>query len=91
MMVRFAMMSTADTCIIPIQDYLLSGNEARINLPSTLGTNWRWRLMPDQIDDDVIKKIKALTLISFRAGKYAKKKKKKKDKKGGSDEVKKDE
>ena len=91
MMVRFAMMSTADTCIIPIQDYLLSGNEARINLPSTLGTNWRWRLMPDQIDDDVIKKIKALTLISFRAGKYAKKKKKKSDKKGGSDEVKKDE
>ena len=39
-----AMRSVADTCIIPVQDYLGLGKEARINVPSTLGTNWTWRM-----------------------------------------------
>ncbi|MBR1741716.1 MAG: 4-alpha-glucanotransferase, partial [Lachnospiraceae bacterium] len=43
-LVRLAMSSTADLCIIPMQDYLGLGNEARINEPSTLGTNWSWRM-----------------------------------------------
>lgn len=43
-MIRAAMMSVADTCIIPIQDYLCLGSEARINAPSTLGNNWKWRV-----------------------------------------------
>ena len=38
--IRLAQSSVADTCIIPIQDYLCLGNEARINHPSTLGGNW---------------------------------------------------
>ena len=36
--------SVADTAIIPIQDYLELGSEARINTPSTLGGNWEWRM-----------------------------------------------
>ena len=43
-MIRAAMMSVADTCIIPLQDYLGIGSEARINKPSTLGNNWKWRI-----------------------------------------------
>ena len=43
-MIRIAMMSVADTCIIPLQDYLYLGSEARINTPSTLGDNWKWRV-----------------------------------------------
>ena len=50
-MIRLAISSPADYCIIPIQDYLCLGNEARINEPSTLGTNWRWRLVPGQLTD----------------------------------------
>lgn len=42
-LVRLAQSSTATLCIIPLQDYLLLGNEARINHPSTLGGNWQWR------------------------------------------------
>ena len=41
--IRAAMASVSDTCIIPMQDYLGLGAEARINVPSTLGTNWKWR------------------------------------------------
>ena len=42
--IRLAMLSVSDLCVIPIQDYLGLDNRARINHPSTLGTNWRWRL-----------------------------------------------
>lgn len=43
-LVRVAHASVADMCIIPMQDYLGLGNEARINTPSTLGDNWKWRM-----------------------------------------------
>ena len=42
-LIRECYSSVADTCIIPLQDYLELGNEARMNLPSTLGDNWKWR------------------------------------------------
>ena len=43
--IKLAMASVSDLCIIPMQDYLGLGNEARINHPSTLGGgNWEWRM-----------------------------------------------
>lgn len=48
-MARCLMSSTAAVCIIPAQDLLGLGNEARINTPSTLGDNWKWRLTPGQL------------------------------------------
>ena len=42
--VRAVLHSRADTAIIPMQDYLELGEEARVNTPSTLGGNWAWRL-----------------------------------------------
>ena len=42
--IRLAMASVADLAITPIQEFLCLGGEARINRPSTLGTNWKWRL-----------------------------------------------
>ena len=45
-LVRAAMMSRAEICIIPIQDYLGLGSEARINEPSHLENNYHWRLRP---------------------------------------------
>ena len=55
--IRLAMASVADTCIIPMQDYLGLGSEARINVPSTLGTNWKWRMKKGQIDDALAERI----------------------------------
>ena len=42
-LIRECYASCADTCIIPLQDFLGLDNEARINTPSTLGDNWKWR------------------------------------------------
>lgn len=44
--VRCVMASKADTCVIPMQDLLGLGGEARMNLPGTIGGNWQWRMAP---------------------------------------------
>ncbi len=49
--VRSAMASVSDTCIIPMQDYLGIGGEGRINVPSTLGTNWKWRMKAECLEE----------------------------------------
>ena len=44
-MIKLAMSTKAETCIIPIQDYLGLGSEARINIPGIVSeNNWSWRL-----------------------------------------------
>ena len=60
-MIRAAISSVADTAIIPMQDYLELGNEARINMPSTLGDNWKWRMDQGAATDELAKKIYKLT------------------------------
>ena len=64
--IRLAMLSVSDLCVIPIQDYLGLDNRARINHPSTLGTNWRWRLAKDQLSASLLKEIREMTRISGR-------------------------
>ena len=58
--IKSAMASVADTAVIPIQDYLGLGSEARINIPSTLGTNWKWRLKVDACTDELAQRMKEL-------------------------------
>jgi 4-alpha-glucanotransferase len=48
-LIRLAMMSVADTVIIPMQDILGLGAGSRMNSPGTDAGNWRWRLEKDQI------------------------------------------
>lgn len=64
--IRLAMLSVSDLCVIPIQDYLGLDNRARINHPSTLGTNWRWRLAKGQLNASLLKEIREMTRISGR-------------------------
>ncbi len=64
--IRLAMMSCANTCIIPAQDLLGLGKEARINFPSTLGNNWKWRISDKMLNKDVMEKIYGLAKISDR-------------------------
>ena len=56
-MMRAAWSSVADMAIVPMQDLLGLGSEARINIPSTLGENWKWRAKADQITDKLAKKL----------------------------------
>ena len=64
--IRLAMLSVADTCIIPVQDYLGLGQEARMNFPSTLGTNWKWRMAKGALTEELGKKMKHLIKLSCR-------------------------
>ena len=59
--VALAMQSIARMCIIPMQDYLGLGTEARMNIPSTIGCNWRWRMTEDQFTEDLCRDILAKT------------------------------
>ena len=45
--------SCADYCIVQLQDVLGLGSEARINIPSTLGGNWTWRVNPSMLTKEV--------------------------------------
>jgi 4-alpha-glucanotransferase len=56
-MMRAAWSSVADMAIVPMQDILGLGSEARINIPSTLGDNWKWRATEDQIDNKLAKRV----------------------------------
>lgn len=59
--IRGAWSSIADISIAQMQDFLNLGNEARINLPSTLGNNWRWRIKKSAFTDNLAEKIYKFT------------------------------
>lgn len=56
-----AMASVGRWCIIPLQDYLGLDNRARINHPSTLGENWRWRVDGAALTPELAGRIRAVT------------------------------
>ncbi|MCD8299759.1 MAG: 4-alpha-glucanotransferase [Clostridiales bacterium] len=64
--IALAMRSVADICIIPLQDVLSLGSEARINTPSTLGGNWAWRMKEGALTEEMLAKLKRLTRITGR-------------------------
>ncbi|GEP66649.1 4-alpha-glucanotransferase [Clostridium beijerinckii] len=59
--IRGAWSSIANISIAQMQDFLNLGNEARINLPSTLGKNWRWRVKKGVLTDQLAEKIHQIT------------------------------
>jgi len=60
-LIAMVMRSVAKICILPVQDYLGLDNAARINFPSTIGTNWRWRLSEGELSDDVMQEVLEIT------------------------------
>ncbi|MEI6857613.1 4-alpha-glucanotransferase [Psychrilyobacter sp.] len=54
--------SKSDLAIAQMQDFLGLDNKARMNTPSTLGNNWKWRLRGDELTDELAKKIKKMTI-----------------------------
>lgn len=61
-----AYQSTANTVIFLMQDFLGLDNTARINVPSTIGQNWKWRLTKDQFPEELALKLKSLVTIYGR-------------------------
>lgn len=65
-MIRAALSSVSDTAVIPIQDWLGLGAEARLNTPSTLGDNWKWRLVATDCTEELAAHIRDLTGVYRR-------------------------
>ena len=60
-MIELTLSATANTAIVPMQDWLGLDNSARMNVPSTLGGNWEWRMLPEALDDKLAARITKLT------------------------------
>lgn len=69
-LVREAMKSAARWCIVPMQDILGLGSEARMNTPGTIGGNWSWRMDPSVLGPDgdrITADLKAMASIYGRS------------------------
>ena len=64
--IRTILASVADMAIIPLQDVLGLGSEARMNLPGRPSDNWRWRFTPDQLTPETGARLRRLTMIYDR-------------------------
>ena len=64
--IRGAWSSVSNTSIALMQDFLNLGNETRINLPSTLGLNWKWRAKAGSYDDELAHRIYKYTKMYGR-------------------------
>lgn len=59
--VRALYASVADTVVIPVQDFLGLGGDARMNEPGTLKGNWLWRMRRDALTTDLAVELRSLT------------------------------
>jgi 4-alpha-glucanotransferase len=64
--IRLALSSVADTAIVPMQDLLGLGTEARMNLPSTVGNNWRWKMKGNELKPELAEKFREMSRIYGR-------------------------
>jgi 4-alpha-glucanotransferase len=64
--IRAAQTSVADLALVPMQDVLGLGSEARMNTPSRDGGNWKWRLAPGQFTPELTAKLAHLAEVTDR-------------------------
>lgn len=64
--IRAALSSPADFALIPLQDVLGLGSEARMNMPSMENGNWKWRFAPRQFSSDIAQKLAGLAAVTDR-------------------------
>jgi 4-alpha-glucanotransferase len=64
--IRCAINSVASLCVVPLQDVLGLGSEARMNVPSKPEGNWRWRLRPGMLGADLAEKLAMLAEVADR-------------------------
>lgn len=64
--IRALMASVSDIAMFEIQDFFGYGNESKINSPSTIGNNWKWRSIDSDYDDNLAKRIKEMSKIYGR-------------------------
>jgi 4-alpha-glucanotransferase len=65
-MIRLAWGSVADYAVVPLQDILNLGPEARMNMPGRPSGNWSWRFLPEMVTPAVLDRLGALTELYSR-------------------------
>ncbi len=65
-LIEAALQCKSNTAIVPMQDILTLGTEARMNIPGTIGGNWEWRCKKEQLDSRYTQRLKELTEKHFR-------------------------
>jgi 4-alpha-glucanotransferase len=66
-LMRIVLSSTANTAIVPLQDTLDLGSEARMNTPGSPQSNWAWRIQADQLDPEAADRLAQLTATYGRS------------------------
>ena len=66
-LIRMGWMSIANMAIVPFQDLLGLGTDARMNFPGKAEGNWGWRYRPEALNREVGDRLKSITYISGRA------------------------
>jgi len=64
--IRAAQASVANLCVVPLQDILGLGSEARMNTPSLANGNWRWRYQPNALTNDMSERLAVLAEVTDR-------------------------
>jgi len=64
--IRAVFASVANTAIVPLQDVLGLGTEARMNLPNSTDGNWSWRYRSGALTEEIAERLKKLTLLYGR-------------------------
>jgi 4-alpha-glucanotransferase len=64
--IRITWASVAVIALIPLQDALSLGSEARMNTPSVASGNWQWRFRWEQITPEIKQRLKKLTEVYKR-------------------------
>ena len=65
--IRAVLASVANLAMVPLQDVLGLGGDARMNLPARPSGNWQWRYTPGALTDAMLKRLRDLTTIYGRA------------------------
>jgi len=66
-MIRLAFNSQARLAIVPMQDFLGLGSEARLNIPGTTLNNWRWRVSDKQLSPEFCESVSQMVAESSRS------------------------
>jgi len=66
-MIKAVLDSPADTTVVPAQDLLSLGSEARMNRPGVATGNWGWRMLPGALTPEILRRLETLTRESRRA------------------------
>ena len=68
-MIRAVQSSVADIAIVPMQDVLGLGSDARMNLPATSGGNWQWRMKEEEFSHELVTRLRDLCELFARTPK----------------------